>query len=167
MTLALVVAGLLVGAIVFWLVGRWFRGRSGFGQADLNRQLVAWDYGITGKPDYILDHDGQPVPVLIRSGKAPGNSPHESHVAQVLVYCLLVEQATQLAPPFGVIRYANRTFEVDYDEGMYKMLVEVLEEMHNERQYIGQILPRSHNIPQRCYACGHRKTCDAVIRPDK
>lgn len=163
MNFVLLIAGLVLMLVLFWFLGRRIRQRLGFGQPALHRQLVSWKYGITGKPDFLLEHDGFPIPVLVKSGRAT-NSPHESHVAQILVYCLLVEETTKLAPPYGVIRYSNRTFEVDYNQEMFDTLIDVLEEMHAEREHGSEILARSHTIAQRCYACKHNKHCEEALK---
>ena len=47
----------------------------------LRQQMVSWEYGLTGSPDYVVDHDGYPIPVLKKLGRAPEHEPHDSHVA--------------------------------------------------------------------------------------
>lgn len=152
---------LMIAATILWLAGRWIRLR--FTQEGLGGQLVSWQYGVTGKPDYIIERDGVKIPVLVKGGKA-GSAPHDSHMAEVVVYCLLIEEATSVAPPYGVIRYDNTTFEIDYDDEMYDMLMEVLAEMHEERQHLEGTPPdRSHPIERRCYACRHCKHCEQSL----
>lgn len=164
----LVLALLVVGSVALWWAGRWLRQRFSFlgtglrPARGLRGQLASYRYGITGKPDLIIERDGLPIPVLIKSGRA-NTTPHESHIAQIIVYCLLVEDATQTAPPYGIIRYDNRTFEVDYDDEMYEMLIDLLEEMHAEREHFGPELARSHSIRQRCFACRHRTRCEESL----
>lgn len=168
MTQYLVIAALLVGSVLLWLAGRWLRERFSVARGvnktapALRHQLVSYKYGITGKPDLIIEHDGYPIPVLVKSGRA-NNSPHESHVAQIIIYCLLIEETTSITPPYGIVRYDNRTFEVDYDEETYNSLLQLLDEMHTEREQFANPLPRSHKIQQRCYACRHRKHCDESL----
>lgn len=119
--------------------------------------LVSWEYGITGKPDYLVDHNGYAIPIMVKTGPAP-DSPHDSHVAQILVYCLLVHETTQVPPPYGIIRYADRAFEVDYTESAAETLISAIEEMHTQRQF-KSLPPRSHDVARRCFACRHRKRC--------
>lgn len=164
MTFILVLLGLLVGSGVFWWGGRWMRRRLPFTHTSyhpaqgLPRQLVSQKYGITGKPDLIIEQGDYLIPVLVKSGRA-NTSPHESHIAQIAVHCLLIEDVAGQAPPYGIIRYDNRTFEIDYDDEIYEMLIELLDEMHNEREYFAEEMDRSHDITQRCFACRHRKRC--------
>jgi CRISPR-associated exonuclease Cas4 len=128
----------------------------------LRQQMVSWEYGLTGSPDYVVDHDGQPIPVLKKSGSAPDHEPHDSHVAQILVHCLLVHETMQSPPPYGIIRYDDRTFEVDYTEPAVTALLELVDEMRVRRQ--GDDLPaRSHDMRRRCYACGHRRGCEETL----
>lgn len=163
MNVFFLIIGLLMGSIVLWVGGRWLRKRlSGNPFPNLQGQLVSFKYGITGKPDLILEQGGYPIPVLTKRGLAP-KSPHDSHVAQILVHCLLIEDTTQITPPYGIIRYDNRTFEVDYDNEMYAMLVDLLEEMHHECEHEIALLPRSHHKKQYCAGCRHRKKCDESL----
>lgn len=163
MSLVLVILGLLIGSVLLWVGGRWLRQRlSGNPFPNLQGQLVSFKYGVTGKPDLILQQGGYPIPVITKRGAAP-KTPHDSHVAQILVHCLLIEDTTQITPPYGVIRYDNRTFEVDYDNDMYEMLIDLLDEMHQEREEEFSLLPRSHRKKQHCAGCRHRKKCDESL----
>ena len=162
MNFYLLVGGLVLATAVMWLVGRWIRLRFTPG-GKLNRQLVSWKYGITGKPDYVIYHDSKPIPVLVKSGKAE-SAPHDTHIAELIVHCLLIEETVNIAPPYGVIRYDDRTFEVDYDDEMFEMLLEVLETMHRDREHLAdRPLNRSHDSERRCYACRHCRRCDQSL----
>jgi CRISPR-associated exonuclease Cas4 len=162
MSLLPLLLGLLFTSVGLWFVGRWLRRRHQRGPAKLHQQLVSWEFGLTGKPDLILQQNGTTIPVLVKKGQAH-TAPHESHLAQILAYCLLVQETIGHPPPYGIIRYDNRTFEVDYDEEAYHMLLDVLAEMHEQRAHFGLKLPRSHSIDQRCYACRHHKNCDQSL----
>ncbi len=165
---ALTVA-VLVGCVMLWrILSRRQRQRTwrnepfyhGRFKQRLRQPLVSWEYGISGQPDYVVEHDGQPIPVLARSGLAPGNAPHDSHVAQVLVYCLLFHETTGSAPPYGIVRYGDRTFEVDYSESAVDALLDLLEEI----RAVGEELPpRSHDVGRHCFACRHRRICDESL----
>lgn len=148
------------------------RGRLGKGQVTyqgqyaerLNRQLVSYDYGITGRPDYVIDRDSLPVPVLRKIGHAP-DAPYDSHVAQILVHCLLIETTVRVPPPFGIVRYNERTFEVDYDPPAFDALMHLLEEIRSEKKHT-TIPHRSHEIRRRCFGCSHQSTCDESLVKD-
>jgi CRISPR-associated exonuclease Cas4 len=153
-----------------WAVWRFRKLRSrpkiplyrGENAGKLRQQMVSWEYGLTGSPDYVVDHNGQPIPVLKKSGQAPDHEPHDSHVAQILVHCLLVHETMQSPPPYGVIRYDDRTFEVDYTEQAVTALLELVDEMRGRRQ-ADTIPARSHDSRQRCYACRYRGECEESL----
>ncbi len=154
-------------SVLFLSGGLWFARRRSrpknnglYKGLESGRQLVSWEYGVTGQPDTIIDYQGTPVPVLVKHGLAPTDSAHDSHIAQVLVYCLLVHQTTNIAPPHGVIRYADRTFEVDYNEPAVVALLDLADEIRTSRQSIPN---RSHDSRQRCFACRHNKNCDDTL----
>lgn len=169
MFIYLMALGVFVGIVGSWFVNRRNRRTQarrsevpyeGPYKQRLNKSLVSWEYGLTGKPDYLVEHEGIPVPVLVKTGLAPKDNPHDSHVAQILVYCLLVHETTQVAPPFGIIRYADRTFEVDYTESAVQALLELVDEMRAAR---GKTPARSHDSRRRCVACSHRRHCDQSL----
>lgn len=162
-----------IGLVVIAIVGVWwFRKRrsqskilvyDGENAQKLRQQLVSWDYGLTGLPDYVVDHNGSPIPVLKKSGSAPAVEPHDSHVAQILVHCLLVHETTQYPPPYGIIRYDDRTFEVDYTEQAVGALLELVDEMRLRQQENG-LNARSHDSKRRCYACRYRGICEESLQ---
>jgi CRISPR-associated exonuclease Cas4 len=44
---------------------------------------------LTGKPDYLVEKNGQIIPVEVKSGRAP-EAPYDSHIYQLAAYCILV-----------------------------------------------------------------------------
>lgn len=159
-----IIAGLVLVLLSLWLFlqarqppGKRQRYTGPFAR-QLNGQLVSWEYGITGRPDFIVDHQGTPVPVITKRGKALQNSAHDAHVAQILVYCLLVHETTKNAPPYGIIRYSDRTFEVDYDASTAEAVLDLIDDVRAHTD--GAVLPRSHESERHCYACSHRTICD-------
>ncbi|PJF39930.1 MAG: CRISPR-associated protein Cas4 [Phototrophicales bacterium] len=162
-----ILTGIILGLIGLWLLFISRRPPDATHQYHgphakvLRRQLISWEYGITGKPSYIIEHNGQPIPILVKRGKAPQKSPHDSHIAQILTYCLLIHENTQMPPPYGIIRYRDRTFEVDYNEVVVEALLDLIEEIHQQRN---QPLPsRSHEKKQHCAGCRYRKRCEESL----
>jgi CRISPR-associated exonuclease Cas4 len=98
--------------------------------------------------------------VEVKSGWAPP-VPYESHVFQLAAYCLLVERSTARRPPYGILRYRNRTFAVDYTKDLENKLVELLAEMRIEER-TGEC-HRSHDEPARCERCGYRELCEEKL----
>jgi CRISPR-associated exonuclease Cas4 len=114
-------------------------------------------HAIAGKPDYLVEQNGRTIPVEVKSGWAR-ELPHESHVFQLAAYCRLVEYSTGKRPPYGILRYRNRTFAVDYTPELEQRLIDLLVEMRQQaRQGSGD---RSHEEPARCARCGFRSICD-------
>ncbi len=111
---------------------------------------------LTGKPDYLVREGEAVIPVEVKSGWAPAE-PHPGHVFQLMAYCLLVERSMGVRPPYGILRYRNRTFAIDYTPQAERELLALIEEMHlagHKEQH------RSHDEPQRCAGCGYRSQCD-------
>lgn len=122
--------------------------------------LRAPRYGLSGRPDVLIRRPEGLIPVEVKSGSAPAR-PYDSHRLQLAAYCLLVEEALGERPPYGLIRYRDRTFRVDYTEALREELLRVLEAMRRDLAW-GEA-HRSHAIPARCRACGFRSICEEAL----
>ena len=143
-------AGLPAGRIVYADTGDW---------RPLDKPLFSAEYGLTGKPDYLVQTRSGLIPVEVKSSAAPPR-PYASHVLQLAAYCLLVEATAGQVPPHGLIKYADTTFEIEYTPALRAELLELLEAMrlHRASRAPGGA-PRSHDEPQRCAGCGYRPMC--------
>ena len=141
-------SGLPRGRVTYTDTGAWGRPE---------KALFSRQFGLTGKPDYLVADGARVIPVEVKSGHAP-TQPYASHILQLAAYCLLVEEHYDRQPPYGIIKYANRTFQVPYTAELEKRLLDTLEEMRADLAH-GDA-PRSHDEPHRCRACGHREQCD-------
>jgi CRISPR-associated exonuclease Cas4 len=114
---------------------------------------------LTGKPDYILRlQDGTQVPVEVKSTPAPAQ-PYANHIMQLAAYCLLLERESGQRPPYGLLRYRQRTFQVDYTPALEQALRALISEIREvERQ--GEAPARSHAEASRCRGCGYRDICE-------
>ncbi len=117
-------------------------------------------HAIAGKPDYLVEQNGRVIPVEVKSGFAP-EQPHESHLFQLAAYCRLVEYTTGKRPPYGILRYRNRVFAVDYTPELEQRLIDLLTEMRQQARR--GPLDRSHEDPARCARCGFRSVCDQKL----
>ncbi len=115
---------------------------------------------LTGKPDYLISQDMTLIPVEVKSHYAPAE-PYDSHVYQLLAYCYLVEQASGYRPPYGILQYRNRTFEIDYGDEQEAALLVLLEEMRADDK--AKDCPRSHSEANRCLRCGFNHICDQKL----
>jgi len=112
---------------------------------------------LTGKPDYLVMEGESIIPVEVKSGYAPAE-PYAGHVFQLLAYCYLVESDTGNRPPYGILRYRNRTFAIDYTTEQETALLNLLSEMREDFR-LGE-LERCHQDSARCARCGFREVCD-------
>jgi CRISPR-associated exonuclease Cas4 len=141
-------AGLPLGRVVYADTGAWDR---------CERPLFSRRYRLTGRPDYLVHLRQGLVPVEVKSGTAT-SQPYASHLLQLAAYCLLLEEQEGQAPPFGILKYQDRTFEVDYTPSLRAELLRVLQDIRGD---LGSCPPgRSHEEPARCRGCSYRSRCD-------
>jgi CRISPR-associated exonuclease Cas4 len=141
-------SGLPEGRVIYTDTGGWGR---------LERPLFSHELLLTGKPDYLVADGDDVIPVEVKSGHAP-SQPYPSHILQLAAYCKLVETCYQRQPPYGIIQYADRAFEVDFTPELEDELLVTLEEMRAD--LADEDAPRDHDEPRRCQACGYRSQCD-------
>lgn len=124
---------------------------------ELEKPLYDPTLGLTGKPDYLLERDGALIPVEVKSSYAPPQ-PREGHIFQLMAYCILVERLSGKRPPYGLLRYRDRTFAIDYTPERQEQLIDLLAEMRETEHH--KEVERSHEQPARCARCGYRDICD-------
>lgn len=113
-------------------------------------------YRIVGRPDELRRlADGRVVPVEFKSRSTPRRGPPPSHLVQVRAYCLLVEDTTGVAPPYGILRYSDGEFRVRWDDRARQELWSVRAELL--RPYDGRATPSR----ARCARCPWVGVCDA------
>ena len=117
-------------------------------------------YNLTGKPDYVLATRRGLVPVEVKPERTD-EEPRESHLLQVLAYCLLIEENEGKPPPYGLLRYRSDTFRVDYNSETRAYLLAVLEEIGTAREQ--KEVHRSHEQPGRCRGCAYNALCDESL----
>jgi CRISPR-associated exonuclease Cas4 len=158
---------LALGLLLLWLARRG-RARSGLPQGRvvytdtggwnrLERPLFSREFLLTGKPDYLIADGADVIPVEVKSSRAPAQ-PYPSHLLQLAAYCLLVEECYRRRPPYGIVKYADRAFEVEYTPELEDELLKILDRMRTD--LADGSAPRSHEEPRRCQACGHYDQCD-------
>ncbi len=130
------------------------------GWGKVEKPLFYASLQLTGKPDYLIEKNGQLIPVEVKSGRAP-EAPYDSHIFQLASYCLLVEKTYGKRPPYGLIHYENRDFAIDYTADLEAALIELLADMREDE--VKREVPRSHEQPARCKGCGFRNVCDQSL----
>ncbi|MEF8873487.1 MAG: CRISPR-associated protein Cas4 [Candidatus Thermoplasmatota archaeon] len=118
--------------------------------------LTSEDYRIRGRPDYILEKDGDMIPVEVKTGRVP-QGPFFSHILQIAAYCLLIEEDLGEKPPYGLIRYGETEFDIEYDESLKNLLIEKLEMMREDIET--EDVHRNHHREGKCANCSRREIC--------
>ena len=161
---------LLAAFILFFISGRQRRASGLPGGRVIYTDTRAWgkvekplfdkDLGLTGKPDYLIEQNGKIIPVEVKTGRTP-ESPYDSHIFQVAVYCLLVQKTYGKRPSYGIIHYPDHDFAVDYTPELENALLDLIAEIRiNEHR---SEVARSHEDAQRCRRCGFREVCDQSL----
>jgi CRISPR-associated exonuclease Cas4 len=143
--------GLPPGQVIYADTGAW---------QGVTRPLFSHDHQLTGKPDYVVQDGDEIIPVEVKSGVAP-SQPYPSHVLQLAAYCLLVEETYSIRPSYGLIHYRDQTFAVDFTSDLESQLLFMLDEMRYDATT--DDVPRSHDNPAQCAACGYRPYCDQSL----
>jgi CRISPR-associated exonuclease Cas4 len=123
----------------------------------LERPLTSRRLGLTGKPDYVIERGGALIPVEVKPGRRAAR-PYDSDLMQLAAYCALVEETSGRTPPYGLLRYAEATFRLDYTPAVRERLLDILDEMHGLLD--ADDAARSHGDPRRCGGCGFRDSCE-------
>jgi CRISPR-associated exonuclease Cas4 len=144
--------GLPPGQVVSADMGRW----QPEGQVLYDRRL-----DLAGKPDYIVEHEGVPVPVEVKSGRTP-TQPYSSHILQLAAYCYLIETNSGKRPPYGILRYPQNTFKISYTTELRDELFATIADIRQAANGRSPV-DRLHSSPARCAACGFRDVCDQRI----
>jgi CRISPR-associated exonuclease Cas4 len=166
----LFVAGVLLFGLAVWL---WMWARAGRRDAGLpeghvtyvdtgawkraERPLFSNRYRLTGRPDYLVRVREGVIPVEVKSGAAPAR-PYEAHVLQLAAYCLLVEEGEARPVPYGIIKYDDKAFEIDYTPALRERLLGTLDAIRAGLE--APDVRRNHHDARRCAACGYREGCE-------
>jgi len=168
---AIYLFGCAIIVILLWWVAQRMRQQTGLPWAttlasDVNdalpfqETLIAHEYGLLGKPDYLLKRREGLIPVEVKPTRR-AKKPFESDMMQLAAYCLLVETCLGSRPPYGLLRYANHTFRVDYDDTLRADILTVIAAMHTARHHSDG--DRNHHTRSRCRGCGFATQCDQSL----
>ncbi len=112
-------------------------------------------YGIRGKPDYIIEKDGEYIPVEKKTGRTP-KGPLFSHIVQLIAYCMLVEE-TFGKVEYGILEYDERKYFINYDERLKNTVIKLRENLVKDLKRGGA--HRNHNREGKCMNCSRRDIC--------
>lgn len=128
------------------------------------KPLYSRRFRLTGTPDYLISTPDGIIPVEVKPTRTE-TEPRPSHLLQVLAYCLLIEETQASKPPYGLLKYSQSTFRVDYNDATRAHLLQVMEEMRETAEMEQWQVERNHSNPNRCRACGYRSMCDQSLWP--
>lgn len=112
--------------------------------------------GLSGRPDYLIRENDTIIPVELKSARAP-LQPYPGHILQLAAYCYLVCEVYDYRPNYGIVKYADKSFAIDFDRNIENRLLDILAEIRRCEQ---REPDRSHDSARRCRACGHKEICD-------
>jgi CRISPR-associated exonuclease Cas4 len=118
----------------------------------------AW--GLSGRPDYVLQTHGGATPIEVKSGHTPPH-PHHSHALQLASYLRLLEVANGKRPEYGILQYPDGVFRVDWTPALEADLKATLERMR-QAETAGKA-DRDHEQAGRCRGCARRDACDQKL----
>jgi CRISPR-associated exonuclease Cas4 len=161
---------LLVAGVLWWLASRWQTqtglppARVVYDDASAKRiepkALVDHAWKLAGRPDYLLEQNGQLIPVEVKPTRH-ATRPYTSDVMQLASYCRLVEAQYKQRPPHGILRYATQSWEIPYTPELEQQLRETLDLMDSLQPQ--PTVARSHEEAGRCRACSQRPHCDEAL----
>ncbi len=143
-------AGMPRGAVVYQDTQRDDVGRS------VEHPLRSEQYGLVGKPDYIVEEEGYIIPVEVKTSRNV-RQPRESHVIQLYAYCLLVEEEYGITPPYGILHYPDRSFTLQYGEAEREWVLDTIEAVRAGRE--ADDMEPNHDQPARCRSCQFLDVC--------
>ncbi len=121
-----------------------------------SKLLVSKEYPLRGRPDLIVEKDGALIPYEIKTGRTP-RGPLFSHILQLGSYLLLIEESSGNSPPYGVLRYPEKDFEIKFDPRLKDTVIQKLEEM--KTAIASTDVHRNHNRPNKCFNCSRKTDC--------
>ncbi|MGQ0714615.1 MAG: CRISPR-associated protein Cas4 [Gemmatimonadaceae bacterium] len=168
MAMALIVA-LIAIALVLGIVSVMILRRSGIrGRVVASDSVVARPsrvlrsarYGISGKPDYLVQEHGRIAPVELKPARE-SDSPWLRDIVQLAAYCLLLEETEPRFAGYGYLRYAHRTFRIDFTERVRNELLRTIAGMRAD--LAARDVPPNHRDPRRCAGCMLVSVCGRVV----
>lgn len=143
--------GLPVGKVVYSDTGA---------EESVEAPLISRRYGLVGRPDYLIHTEvggkNVTIPVEVKSRKHPPVI-FENHTLQLATYCLLVEEKYGVTPPYGLLRYADATFEVTFTDQLRYTVLSAADALRRARTTPD--VHRQHQDADRCKSCGYRHAC--------
>jgi CRISPR-associated exonuclease Cas4 len=122
--------------------------------------LSSEKYGLRGRPDLVLKEGEEIVPLEKKTGRVP-RGPLFSHIAQIGVYCIILEERYGSNVTHGIVQYNDTKFTLDYDENLKNTILGLAEKIRSaEMSTKDPPVHRNHNRPGKCIGCSRRDACN-------
>ena len=96
----------------------------------LGEQLISDQFPLVGKPAYVVrDPDGRLIPIEIKQTAINAMNPASHHTLQVVAYCLILEDYSDIPPTHGLLRYPDHEFTIEYTPSLRKKVIRTLTDM--------------------------------------
>lgn len=129
------------------------------------------EWGLTGRPDLMLEERDGLVPVEWKRAAVAPNTLRPSHQLQVGAQLLLCEADPQVGrrPTHGEVQYLdyegrillNGRFKVPNSEGLRRQVIETVGAMRNALR--GGEVHRDHETHAKCRKCSVRTACGEAL----
>lgn len=161
----LLVLAAIVAAVVSALLYSRFgvSGRVSASDSGVSRQtrvLRSARLGLAGKPDYLVEENGRVVPVELKPSRR-SNTPWLRDVVQLAAYCALLEEIEPRFAGYGYLRYADRTFRIDFTDSLRSEVIRTLADLRED--LLAADVSPNHTDPRRCARCSLVVRCGQAI----
>jgi CRISPR/Cas system-associated exonuclease Cas4 (RecB family) len=130
------------------------------GRQHLQGPLVSHRLLLAGRPDYLIQTPQGLVPVELKSGACPRSGPHAARVAQLMTYCVLVEDMLARPVPYGFLEYSDSRRKIPFTADRKREVLQLAEEIRRKR---AANVHRQHQHIGRRPKCGYRSVCEEAL----
>jgi CRISPR-associated exonuclease Cas4 len=131
------------------------------GRQHLQRPLVSHRLCLAGRPDYLIETAAGLVLVELKSGACLRSGPHAAHVAQLMTYCVLVEDTLTRPVPYGVLHYSDAERRIPFTPDRKREVLQLADEIRRKRD--SPNVHRQYRHIGRCRKCGYRSVCEDAL----
>lgn len=110
-----------------------------------------------GRPDCLVETAHGLVPVEMISSSAPPCGPYDNGVAQLMGYCLLVEDSPQRPVAEGILKYRDREVRVLSTAEKREWVLGIVAAIRDAQD--GRPVGRSHALVNKCRSCSVGSSC--------
>ena len=162
----------VVCALAAWWYGRRMKAGSGIplqakvvysdtgAWKKVEKPLFSPRYMLTGRPDYLVMMQGVRIPIEVKPNRV-ASAPRPGDTLQLAAYGLLIQEEFGSTPPYGLLKYRDALFQIEFTPELRAHLLEVLNLMRGDLDAVE--VARDHADGARCRACGYRSACGQAL----